>query len=281
MAPADPDTIRLRVGCTFRYEVGALTPAVIQVAVDPGSVARVVNEKWDLRPAQPMSTFADLYGNLNRRTVLGRGPAEISYDATVEVPEVPDPSDDSARQDRVEDLPAEVLHFLLASRYIESDALSGDAWQLFGDTTPGWARAQAICTWVNRNLTFDHSASNWLTTARDAFNARKGVCRDFAQLFVAFCRAMAIPARYVFGYLPDVGVEALPIPMDFYGWAEVYLGGRWWTFDPRNDARRIGRVVIGRGRDAVDVAMVTTWGPARFQQLQVWAAEVEAAEVKE
>lgn len=274
MAQAALRTRRLRLGCTFEYDVRAPTPAVIQVAVDPTSVVRVIGERWGLRPAQPISTFVDLYGNLNRRTMLGRGAASITYRTEVDVTGEPDAADETAVQQPVESLPGEVLHYLLASRYAESDVLQGLAWELFSGTEPGWARAQAICTWVNKNLSFEYGASDWTTSAKGALDAGKGVCRDFAHLFIAFCRAMAIPARYVFGYLPDVEVEPVAAPMDFYGWAEVYLSGRWWTFDPRNDARRIGRVRVGRGRDAADVAMVTTWGPATFRRLTVWADEV-------
>lgn len=274
MAQAVPCRRRLRVGCTFHYDVAAPTPAMIQVAVDPRSVARLVDERWELHPAQPISCFIDLYGNVNRRTIFRRGPTSICYRADVEVPSEPDPWDETAPQQPVEELPGDVLHYLLASRYVESDQLSGLAWDLFGGTEPGWSRAQAICTWVHENLRFEYGASDWLTSARDALAAGKGVCRDFAHLFIALCRAMALPARYVFGYLPDADVEPAKVPMDFYGWAEVYLGGRWWTFDPRNDARRVGRVRVGRGRDASDVAMLTTWGPATFQQLVVWADEV-------
>ena len=269
-----PGTRRLRVGCTFHYQVAAPTPAMIQIAVDPRAVERVVTESWTLSPESPINTFSDLYGNLNRRAVLGRGAASISYDSEVDVPSAPDPCDPHAGQQPVEELPDEVLHYLLASRYAESDALSGTAWELFGGTEPGWPRAQAICTWVNQNLRFEYGASDWLTSAKDVLAAGKGVCRDFAHLFIAFCRGMAIPARYVFGYLPDMDVEPLKVPMDFYGWAEAYLGGRWWVFDPRNDARRVGRVWVGRGRDASDVAMVTTWGPASLERLLVWADEV-------
>ena len=274
MAQAVRGTRRLQLGCTFHYDVAAPTPAMIQIAVDPSSVERVVSESWDLCPAQPISTFTDLYGNVNRRTLLSRGPASITYRSEVDVSGMPDPGDPHAGQQPVEELPGWVLHYLLASRYVESDALAGLAWDLFGETEPGWPRAQAICTWVNQNLRFEYGASDWLTSAKDALDAGKGVCRDFAHLFIAFCRGMAIPARYVFGYLPDVDVEPLKVPMDFYGWAEAYLGGRWWAFDPRNDARRVGRVRVGRGRDASDVAMVTTWGPAALERLLVWADEV-------
>ena len=129
---------------------------------------------------------------------------------------------------------------------------------------------------MHESLRFRYGSSDRLTTASDAYDCREGVCRDFAHLFIAFCRAMNVPARYVFGYLPDLFVEPPGHPMDFCAWAEVYLGGRWWTFDPRNNQRRVGRVVIGRGRDAVDVAMVTTWGPAEFRAMEVTAEEAAA-----
>jgi len=145
------------------------------------------------------------------------------------------------------------------------------AWELFGATEPGGARVQAICDWVHDNIAFQYGTSNPLTTAVDVLEQRKGVCRDLAHVAITFCRALNIPARYVFGYLPDIYVPPNPAPMDFAAWMEVYLGDRWWTFDPRNNERRVGRVLIGRGRDALDVAMLTTFGPAVFRSMAVWA----------
>src|SRR2546428_3737845 len=136
---------------------------------------------------------------------------------------------------------------------------------------PVRALALVICNWFDVILQCENAPSTPLTTAVDVFNNRKGVCRDFAHLAVTFCRAMSIPARYVFGYLPDLYVPPPAEPMDFAAWMEVWLGDRWWTFDPRNNARRVGRVLIGRGRDALDVAMVTTFGPAEFRSMTVWA----------
>ncbi|HYM65773.1 MAG TPA: transglutaminase family protein, partial [Patescibacteria group bacterium] len=144
-------------------------------------------------------------------------------------------------------------------------------WELFGGTAPGGARVQAVCDWVQGNIQFQYGTSNPLTTAMDVFQNRKGVCRDMAHLAITFCRALSIPARYVFGYLPDLYVPPDPAVMDFAAWMEVWLGDRWWTFDPRNNARRGGRVLIGRGRDALDVAMMTTFGPAEFRSMTVWA----------
>lgn len=266
-------TIRLRVGCEFAFDVTQPSPALVQVAARRGESTRVLEETWELDPPAEITSFADLYNNENRRTVLGCGRARLRYDANVEVADQPDPADEAAAQEAVEALPGEVTHYLLASRYCVSDLLMPTAWDLFGTTAPGWGRAQTICDWVHGHLTFRLGASDALTTAKDAYDAGQGVCRDFAHLFISFARAMNIPARYVFGYLPDLYVEPPPGPMDFAAWSEVYLGGRWWTFDPRNNRRRVGRVVIGRGRDAADVSMVTTWGPAAFRSLEVWAAE--------
>src|ERR1700675_1866941 len=170
-------------------------------------------------------------------------------------------------------MPGDLLHFTLPSRYCLSDELLGTAWELFGQTAPGGARVQAICDWVHDNIRFKYGTSNPLTTAVDVLNNRIGVCRDLTHLAVTFCRAMNIPARYVFGYLPDLYVPPDPAPMDFAAWMEVWLGDRWWTFDPRNNIRRKGRIVIGRGRDASDVAMATTFGGPLLESMEVQAEE--------
>lgn len=201
------------------------------------------------------------------------GDLVLKYDAIVAVPDEPEPDATAAPQLPVEEVPGELLHYTLASRYCPSDQLKGMAWELFGQTDPSGARVQAVCDWVHGNLKFRYGSSSPLTTAADALEQREGVCRDFAHLAITFCRALNIPSRYVFGYLPDIYVPAPPWPMDFAAWIEVYLGDRWWTFDPRNNARRVGRVLIGRGRDALDVAMVTTFGSAAFKSMTVWADE--------
>ena len=208
------------------------------------------------------------------RVVIGAGEASLRYDAEVTTSAALDEVSPVAVQHRVEDLPGEILIYTLASRYCLSDMLSDAALRLFGTTPLGWERVQAVCTWVHDNVRFDYAASNPDATSVDVFEARAGVCRDFAQLAISFCRALNIPARYVFGYLPDIDVPAPSEAMDFCAWMEVYLGGRWWTFDPRNNARRIGRVLIARGRDAADVAMVTSYGKLVLEQMTVWADEI-------
>jgi transglutaminase-like putative cysteine protease len=271
MAPMD--MLRLRVGCAITYGLAASVPALVQVAARRGESVDVLRETWELDPVAELDELSDPYGNTIHRVTLGPGTSRFRYDATVEVPGQPDEVRADAHQHAIEELPAEALHYLLASRYCESDALAPTALGLFGSGPAGWPLAQAICDWVHDNVRFRYGASDPTTSARDVCARREGVCRDFAHLFIAFCRAMNIPARYVFGYMPDLFVEPSSDPMDFCAWAEVYLDDRWWTFDPRNNRRRVGRVVVGRGRDAVDVAMMTTWGPAELTGLEVWAAE--------
>jgi transglutaminase-like putative cysteine protease len=179
----------------------------------------------------------------------------------------------SAYQHAVQDLPEEALIFLLGSRYCETDRLSETAWGLFGHSAPGWARVQAICDFVHAQIVFGYENARPTRTAWEALNERAGVCRDYAHLAIALCRCMNIPARYCTGYLGDMGTPPPYSVMDFAAWFEAYLGGHWYTFDPRNNVSRIGRVLIARGRDAADVAIATTFGPAVLENFAVWADE--------
>lgn len=263
------------MGCEFNYEVPAPTPATVQVRPRFDSQHRLVEETWSSEPKLSLDEFADFYGNSVKRLVMEPGNLVLRYDAVVDVPGDPDPVGAEAAEVAVEDLPGELLHYTLPSRYCPSYELMDRAWELFGTTPRGWSRVQAISDWVNENITFQYGASHALTTAADVLAAGRGVCRDFAHLGVTLCRAMNIPARYVFGYIPDIGVPPAADPMDFCAWMEVWLGERWWTFDPRNNKPRVGRVLIGRGRDALDVAMLTTYGTAIFKNMTVWADHAE------
>jgi len=173
------------------------------------------------------------------------------------------------------------LVFLRGSRYCETDRLSETAWNLFGQTPPGWGRVQAICDYVHRHITFGYEHARMTRTALEAFHDRTGVCRDFTHLAVAFCRCMSIPARYCTGYLGDIGVPPVDDPMDFSAWFEVFLGGQWHTFDARHNTPRIGRVLIARGRDAADVALSNTFGPNTLTSFRVWTDEVRTGYVKQ
>jgi transglutaminase-like putative cysteine protease len=146
---------------------------------------------------------------------------------------------------------------------------------LFGSTTAGWPRVQAICNFVHRHIRFDYNQARADRTALEIYHERAGVCRDYMHLAITFCRCLNIPARYCTGYLGDIGVPAAPYPMDFSAWFEVFLGGQWYAFDARNLIPRIGRVLMARGRDAADVAMTTTFGNNQLRFFKVWTDEVE------
>ncbi len=266
-------TIRLRVGCGIRYRTCGATAAVLLVRPRSDSRQLVVDERSDSQPAVSLREFLDLYGNRCQRLVLPAGELALRYEASMEVSDDPDAIDARVPQRPVERLPDEALLYTLPSRYCLSDELMGTAWDLFGDAPGGWGRVQAVCDWVFGHLGFRYGASDPLTTAVDVYRDGEGVCRDFAHLGITFCRALNIPARYVFGYIPDIDVPPSKDPMDFCAWMEVYLGERWWTFDPRNNDTmpRRGRVVIGRGRDALDVAMVTTYGRVELTGMEVVA----------
>jgi transglutaminase-like putative cysteine protease len=231
----------------------------------------LVHESWGTEPERPWTSYHDSFGNICDRMTLPPGRTVVRYDARVEVADGVDAADPSAPQLPIEDLPDEAMMYLLPSRFCLSDVLRNDAWDLFGTTGPGWGRVVAVSDWVHTNVEFQAGSSNPLTSALDVWANRTGVCRDFAHLGITLCRSLNIPARYVYGYLPDIDVSVPYEPMDFCAWFEAYLGGRWWTFDPRNNVPRAGRVVIGRGRDALDVAMVTTYGAPLLQTMTVWA----------
>lgn len=269
---------RLRVGCEFEHTAEVDTPAVFQVEPYEGGVAGVVRREWTSTPAVPLRSYADLYGNACRRITIPAGVSTLRYDAVVEVPDATEAVDLEAAETPVADLPDDTLLYTLPSRYVSSDVLGDEAWELFGGLKPGFRRVQAICDFVHSTLRFSYGSSTPLTTAAEVRAAGVGVCRDFTHLAITYCRALNIPARYVFGYLPDMDVAPLPEPMDFAAWMEVFLDGSWWTFDPRNNQPRKGRVLIGRGRDALDVAMVTTYGGPRLDRMDVWAAETAPAE---
>jgi transglutaminase-like putative cysteine protease len=267
------NAVLCRVGCEFVYESGSPTPAIAQVFVRRDGPHRLVEERTELTPSGAVRERVDAFGNRYARFVMPEGLCTLRYDALVEVSGESDELAPEARQMAVDELPDETILYVLPSRYCPSDRLINVAWELFGGTTAGWLRVQAICDWVHTSVTFMHESVG-LADAVEVYLQRRGVCRDFAHLAVAFCRAMNIPARYGFGYMGDIGVPPMDAPMDFHAWFEVFLDGRWYTFDCRHNTPRIGRVFIGKGRDAADVAMLTTFGAARLERMTVWADEV-------
>jgi len=266
----------MTVGCDFSYDAAVATPAVFQVQPNASPVVDITAERWATSPQMRLRRYDDLYGNPCTRVVLPAGRSTFRYEAEVEVPDATEDANESAAEIAPDELPDDSLLYTLPSRYCLPDVLGNEAWSRFGAVSPGYSRVQAICDHVNSHLTFRYGSSSAWSTAADVNASRLGVCRDFTHLAITFCRALNIPARYVFGYLPDMDVPIDPAPMDFAAWMEVWLDDRWWTFDPRNNARRKGRVVIGRGRDASDVAMATTFGGPRLEAMTVRAREVPA-----
>ncbi|WP_413206656.1 transglutaminase-like domain-containing protein [Rhodospirillum sp. A1_3_36] len=224
-------------------------------------------------PDVDTSTYTDLFGNTCLRFVAPPGILTVWGDGTIEDSGQTDPVDWDAQEIPVADLPDECLVYLLGSRYCETDRLSQIAWDTFGQTAPGWNRVQAICNFVHNHITFNYMNARATRSAYEAYSDRTGVCRDYAHLAIALCRCMNIPARYVNGYLGDIGVPILD-PMDFSAWMEVYLGGRWITFDPRNNKPRIGRIVVAHGRDAADVPLIHSFGPHILSSFRVWTYDV-------
>jgi len=234
----------------------------------------VIPDHLTTNPSVPIWAYRDSFGNWCTRLVAPAGQLKIASMAVVRDSGTPDIVATYAQQHPIEELPEEALIFLLGSRYCETEKLSEVAWRLFGHTQPGWSRVQAICDFVHNHITFGYEHARPTKTAWEAYDERRGVCRDFTHLAVTFCRCMNIPARYCTGYLGDIGIPPPYGPMDFAAWFEAYLGGRWYTFDPRNNVPRIGRILIARGRDAIDVAIATTFGPNTLLSFKVWTDEV-------
>ena len=267
--------LALRVGCEFELEAAQAVAAVVQVAPCPESGVLMQRERWatDLEH----HGYVDLYENRCERFMIKSGRSRIVYEAEMLLTDPADASEPDAPETPVPVLPDEVLSFVMPSRFCLPDELGNDAWRMFGELAPGWGRVQAVVDFVHGHLEFVPGASNPWTTAADAYRAGQGVCRDFAHLAITFCRALNIPSRYVFGYIPDVDVPPPDDPMDFAAWFEAYLGGRWYTFDARNNTPRVGRVVVGRGRDAVDVALITSFGPHTLTGFQVRAEQIASS----
>jgi transglutaminase-like putative cysteine protease len=267
--------MQIRLGYELVYECPKPTPMVLTLNVHYSRVSDlVVADHIITDPPIPITAYRDGFGNWCSRIVAPQGSIRVSTDALIKDSGEPDAIDPDAPQHAVEDLPADTLVFLLGSRYCETDRLSETAWSLFEKTAPGWQRVKAICDFVHDHLTFGYEHARVTRTALEAFNERRGVCRDYTHLAIAFCRCMNIPARYCTGYLGDIGVPPSPEPMDFSAWLEAYVGGRWYVFDPRNNAPRVGRVLIAQGRDAADVPLSNAFGPNTLKGFKVWTDEV-------
>lgn len=267
--------MKLRVGYELICEFPQSTPMIMVLGTHFSRAPDIiVPDILRASPSVPTDSYRDAFGNWCTRVLAPAGRLRLSADGVVHDTGLADEVALSASEHPVEDLPPEALPFLLGSRYCETDLLAADAWNLFQNTTPGWARVQAICDFVHNHITFGYEHARSDMTAAAVYQEGKGVCRDYAHLAITFCRCMNIPARYCSGYLSDIGAPPPYGPMDFAGWFEAYLGGRWHTFDPRNNTPRIGRVLIAQGRDAVDVPITLTFGPSTLVGFKVWTDEV-------
>ncbi len=269
--------MRIRAGYRITYDCAAPSPLLMMLSVHPSRAADL--ETPDVLTADsgaPISQYVDGFGNLCSRTLLPAGRTVLSSDFIIRDPGVLDPIFPHARQSAVEDLPDDVIVFLLGSRYCETDKMSDLAWSLFGQTPLGWPRVQAIVNYAHQRITFGYQHARPTKSALDAHDEQLGVCRDYAHLAITLCRCMNIPARYCTGYLGDIGVP-LVLPMDFSAWFEVWLDGAWRTMDARHNKPRIGRILMAHGRDATDAAIITSFGDALMTGFDVITDELPEA----
>jgi transglutaminase-like putative cysteine protease len=277
--PPESATQFVRVGCDLEYRLEFDAP--VMFALQPRDTPRqhIMEERRLIEPMPGLGRFKsylDQYGNTIWRMTASAGRLRVTHDLIVEVSAAFDPVLPDLRADHIEHLPDHVIVYTLPSRYCESDKLASEAWERFGNLPRGWAQVQAICDHLHGAIPY-RTGSTFSTSALEAYRAGHAVCRDFAHMAVAFCRALSIPARYVCGYLPDIGVPIDPVPMDFHAWFEAYLEGAWRTFDARHNRPRTGRVVIATGRDAADTAFSTTYGATYLERMRVWALPSETA----
>jgi transglutaminase-like putative cysteine protease len=252
----------IRLGYDLEFDLWAPVPMIALLHVHPSRIQDLVEpDEIQSEPKIEISHYFDSFGNRCARFVAPAGHLKLSSRTLIQDSGKPDEVNLDACETPVSELPDELLRFLLSSRYCEVDRFTNIAYELFGQVKPGWARVQAICDWVHDWIKFDYQQARPTKTALDAYAERMGVCRDFQHLAISMCRAMNIPARYTTGYLGDIGVPVV-LPMDFSAWFEVWLGGRWWAFDARNNQPRIGRVLMATGLDAADVAITTSFGQA-------------------
>jgi transglutaminase-like putative cysteine protease len=272
--------MHIRMGYDIAFQVPQPTPMVLMLTVHPSRAKALLTvDRMATSPSVPVRNYHDGFGNICTRIVAPPGLIDLKSDFVILDSGTWDETCPHARQHPVEHLPDDVLVFLLGSRYCDTQRLSDFAWQTFGYTTPGWQRVQAICDFVHNHIQFGYGFARDDRTASEAYRERVGVCRDFTHLAVTFCRCMNIPARYCTGYLGDIGVVPDPAPMDFSAWFEVYLEGRWFSFDARHNHPRIGRVVIARGRDAADVAISTSFGRSSLVRFRVVTEEISLANI--
>ncbi len=272
--------LTVRVGCNIHFECESAATVILLVNPRFDADRPIRHEKLDFGRATKSETFADADGNVAYRVILDTGLNEIQHDALVDVPTATDKPEQLGDAPLVATLEPAFLRYLLPSRYCDSDKLFAFAREKFGHIYDAGERVQAISDWVHNNIEYRFGSGRPDISAAQIIERGYGVCRDFAHCTIALCRTFNLPARYVTGHLPDIGHVDPGSPMDFHAYSEVYLGGQWHVFDARYNEPRIGRIKIAQGLDAVECAFATVYGPARLTRFEVWAYQVDPAQVR-
>jgi transglutaminase-like putative cysteine protease len=266
----------IRIGFDLVYDLPAPTPMLLMLHTHPQHRGQLLKpDRIVYEPIVGEERYLDCFGNLASRILAPAGKVRFTFDNVVVDSGQREPTIEGAELHAVDELPVECMPFLMSSRYCEVDKLSQMAWDLFGKTPATWERVQAVMDWVHGHVEFGYQYASSTKTAVDVYAEKKGVCRDFQHLAITMLRALNIPARYATGYLGDIGVPINPAPMDFSAYLEVYLSNKWWAMDARHNVQRIGRIKQAHGRDAVDVALTTSFGPTKLEKFLVWTDEVK------
>jgi len=254
----------MRLIATLLLETNADTsiPCILMLHPQTGEGQIIEGNEWRTSVPCPLREYADAYGNRCLRTIIPAGPFWLESRITAACTDEID-VDPSAGLTPMEEIPDNVLQFLLPSRYCEADRLGGAAWAIVKDAAPGYAQVEMIRQWIHDNFEYAYGTTDSSTSAVDVIASGKGVCRDYAHAGIALCRSLDIPARMVVGYLYDLD------PMDLHAWFQAYVGGRWFTFDATQNAPRGNRIVIAYGKDAADVAIATYFTNIMPTQLRV------------
>jgi transglutaminase-like putative cysteine protease len=255
--------MRLHAGCKFSFETNVPTAATFMLRPRSGEGQWIVSEEYITEPCIPVIEYTDGYGNLCQRLVVPEGLFSLYTSVVTETADAIDIASEAPFVP-VENLPSDALHFLLPSRYCQSDVMGTLPWEIVKDASPGYGQVEAIRSWIFNNLKYCYGTSNASTSAVETAQTRVGVCRDFAHLGIALCRSLNIPARMVVGYLYELK------PMDLHAWFEVFVGDQWYTIDATQAFPTGNRIAIAYGRDAADVAFVTQFGILNLLTMDVW-----------
>jgi transglutaminase-like putative cysteine protease len=254
--------LKLEVASRIRFHALWPSPVVLILSPQSGDGQNVISEEVTIEPSARVREFVDTFGNLCHRLVMPKGDSDVEVHAVVETADYID-VDMTAPLTPMDQVPDYVLEFCLPSRYCQSDMLGTFTRGVVGDALPGYPQVEAIRSWIESSMRYEYGVSTVSTSVLETLQHRAGVCRDFAHLGIAMCRAIDIPARMVVGYLHEL------IPMDHHAWFEAYVGGRWFTFDATQRFPRGNRVAVAYGRDAADVAIATQYGSLDLLEMTV------------